>query len=52
MNIETARGIAARIWCDQDYSHVTMNVEMAERIARLLVLIATAEKLSTKWRFE
>jgi hypothetical protein len=36
MDIETARGIAARIWCDQDYSQYVMNPELAERIARML----------------
>ena len=33
----TALGISARIWCDQDYSHVTMNSELAEKIAILLM---------------
>jgi len=46
MTIETARGIAARIWGDPEYSHVTMNVEIAEKIARMLLLIAKADELS------
>jgi hypothetical protein len=37
MDIDTARGVAARIWCDQDYSHVLMNAGLAERIAYLLM---------------
>lgn len=36
MDIQTARGIAARIWCDPDYEHVEMNVDLAERIAVML----------------
>jgi hypothetical protein len=37
MNINTARGIAARIWCDQDYSNVIMNPDLAEKIAIMLM---------------
>jgi hypothetical protein len=37
MDTVTALGIAARIWCDQDYSSVVMNPELAERIAHLLM---------------
>jgi hypothetical protein len=37
MDIITARQVAARIWCDQDYSHVVMNPELAEQIAWLLM---------------
>ena len=47
MTIETARGIAARIWCDPDYSHVTMNPEIADKIARMLLLVAKADELSS-----
>ena len=36
MDIQTARGIAARIWGDPDYEHVTMNPDLADRIARML----------------
>jgi len=37
MNIETARGVAARIWGDPDYSHVVMDVKLAEEIAYKLL---------------
>ena len=37
MNLETARGIAARIWGDPDYSRVIMNPAVAEQIAHLLM---------------
>lgn len=36
MDIVTARGIAGRIWCDEDYPMV-MNVDLAEQIAVLLM---------------
>ncbi len=37
MDIETTRGIAARIWCDIDYSHEEMDVDLAEKIAQMLL---------------
>ena len=37
MDLTTARQIAARIWCDQDYSHVVMDVDLAEKIAIMLM---------------
>lgn len=37
MDIQTARGIAARIWCDQDFSKYIMNTELAELIALMLI---------------
>ena len=37
MDLLTARQIAARIWCDQDYSHVVMDVDLAEEIAIMLM---------------
>ena len=37
MELETARHIAARIWCDQEYSHVEMDVDLAEEIAVMLM---------------
>ena len=40
MNIETARGIAARIWCDQDFEHMEMDVDLAEEIAKKLMVYA------------
>jgi len=40
MNIETARGIAARIWCDQDFQNMEMDVDLAEEIAQKLMAYA------------
>ena len=37
MDMETAMGIAARIWGDPDYEYVIMNPDLAERIAALLM---------------
>lgn len=37
MDIDTARGVAARIWCDPDYEHVIMNPDLAEEIAVILM---------------
>ena len=37
MDMETAIGIAARIWGDPDYEYVIMNPDLAERIAALLM---------------
>lgn len=37
MEYNTALEIAARIWCDQDYSHVVMNPELATKIAHMLM---------------
>jgi hypothetical protein len=36
MDKETAIGVAARIWCDQDYPY-EMNADLAEKIALLLM---------------
>lgn len=33
---EKAREVAARIWCDPEYSHVEMNPDLALEIAELL----------------
>jgi hypothetical protein len=37
MKLETARHIAARIWCDQEYQHIEMDVHLAEKIAVMLM---------------
>jgi hypothetical protein len=37
LTLEHAREIAARVWCDQDMSHVEMDVGKAERIAEILI---------------
>jgi hypothetical protein len=44
MEYITAIGVAARIWCDQDYSHVIMNGVLAQKIARLLKKEADAQE--------
>lgn len=36
MTIETARHVAARIWCDREYSSKVMNVDLCEKIAGML----------------
>ncbi len=41
--METAIGVAARIWCDPDYSHVAMNTGVAFRIAKMLYALANKE---------
>lgn len=33
---ETAMGIAARVWCDQDMSHIEMDADAAQEIAQVL----------------
>ena len=48
MNINIAREVAARIWCDPDYSHVTMNPEIAEKIAQMLKLAAIADTMANQ----
>jgi hypothetical protein len=37
MDINVAREVAARIWCDQEMSHIVMDTVLAEEIAQLLV---------------
>lgn len=36
ISYETACQIARRIWCDQEYSHMEINVELAHKIAKML----------------
>lgn len=43
MKLETARHIAARIWCDQEYQHIEMDVNLAEKIAVMLMNNANSE---------
>jgi len=52
MDIETAIGIAARIWCDQDYEHITMNPDLAETIAVLLMNNANRVDENDQWGTE
>lgn len=37
LTLDDCRGIAARIWCDQDYQHMVMNGRLCEQIARMLM---------------
>ena len=50
MDITEAKEIAARIWGDPDYSHVAMNPELAEQIARLLMDEANEQENSKAQR--
>jgi len=40
LTIERAREIAARVWCDPEFSHVEMHVNAAEQIAEILVQVS------------
>ena len=44
MDIDKAREVAARIWCDQDYSHIIMNPILCEQIAWMLLGEANSQK--------
>ncbi|KPK01870.1 MAG: hypothetical protein AMK71_04175 [Nitrospira bacterium SG8_35_4] len=46
MKIDKAREVSARIWCDQDYSHITMDVDLCEIIAQLLLREANKQEAS------
>jgi len=48
MNIQTAREVAARIWCDPDYSFVVMNAALAEAIAKMLLEEANWQESAAK----
>lgn len=48
MNIETAREVAARIWCDPAYSYVVMNAALAEAIAKMLLEEANWQEAAAK----
>lgn len=36
VSMETCRQVAARIWCDKDFSSVTMDAKICDKIAHLL----------------
>ena len=44
MELNTARGIAARIWGDPEMSLVVMDVELCEAIAHLILKAAQKEQ--------
>ena len=44
MNIETCIHVAARVWCDQDFEHITMDGEAAMKIARILYFVANEDE--------
>jgi len=44
ITLHTCREIAARIWCDFAYEHVTMNPVLAEQIADMLLHEANSQE--------
>jgi hypothetical protein len=36
VSMNTCREVAARVWCDKEFSHVTMDTKICEKIALLL----------------
>lgn len=36
MSLDTCREVAARIWCDKEFEHVVMDVDVCETIAQML----------------
>ena len=44
MEMETCIQVVARIWCDQDFKHVTMNPDAAMEIAKILFFVANADE--------
>lgn len=44
MTMETCLEVAARIWCDPDFSHVVMDAEAAKHIATILYSVAKYEE--------
>ncbi len=47
MTIETARGIAARIWCDPEAQHLYMDSAAAEAIADIIRTVALEQGHTT-----
>lgn len=43
MSLQTAIEVAARIWADPDYSAFVINVNLAKKIARLLMVEANRQ---------
>jgi hypothetical protein len=48
MELETARHIAARIWCDPEYQHIEMDGDLAEKIAVMLMDNANGKAWNTR----
>ncbi len=44
MNMDTARGIASRIWCDPEYEFVIVDTDLVELIAFLLMDLANEQE--------
>ncbi len=40
MEMKTCLEIAARIWCDKEFSHVVMDPQAAKDIAKILFFVA------------
>lgn len=44
MKMETCMHVAARIWCDKEFSHVVMDTDAAIKIANILFFVANADE--------
>lgn len=44
MKMDTCIEVAARIWCDKEFEHVTMNADAAMEIAKILFFVANANE--------
>lgn len=44
LTIDDCRGVAARIWCDPDYSHMVMDVYLCEMISQMLFVESNKQK--------
>lgn len=42
VSVETCREVAARVWCDKEYSHIVMDAKVCEKIALLLFEVANS----------
>lgn len=40
MEMETCLQVAARIWCDKEFRHITMDPQAAKDIAKILFFVA------------
>jgi hypothetical protein len=47
ISIDTCRQIAARIWCDREYSHQVMDIDVCEEIAQILFKSANVKILKS-----
>jgi hypothetical protein len=40
ISMDTCRQVAARVWCDKEFSHIVMNPAVCEKIACMLFEVA------------